>query len=283
MDELIEQYAEILYGTRHEARADAWMRVLAVVLQFDYEPELAKLNMIVSSDTNTTDVIEAVEDILIRCAESIGRRMQVTFDTDTCYRHPTALAGVLEALTGGLEEFEDYQTLLAIANSGEPIQFILENMIRYMEGTQLYEINDLITNVSPTLLTVLITHFEARAAEDDYNATGNQALLLMGRYAKRFPVNLEISTFIHSPDTIDPKTLADELEMPEEEAEYIEMLTVYGVGLSIIGNTEYDAAYTVLEERMGWLNGLDVDLTVPLRKAALVLEEIYPKEEALDE
>lgn len=283
MDEIIEQYAEILYGTRHQERADAWMRILGIILQFDYEPELVKLNMIVSSDTNSTDVIDQTEDLILRCAESIGRRMQITFDTDVCFRYPASLASVLEALTGGLEEFEDYQTLLAIANSGEPIQYVLENMIRYMDGTDKFEVDGIIINVSPTLLTVLITHFEARAAEDDYEATENPILLLLGRYAKRFPVNPEITTFIHAPDTIDPKVLADDLEMPEDEAAYTEMLTVYGVGLSILGNLEYDMAYAALEERMGWLNGLDVDLTVPLRKAAVALREIYPEEDEVDE
>lgn len=276
MEDLLVEYAEAIYGTRTEQRGDAWMRVAVLVLQFDYEPELTKIYQLVSTDTNTTDVIDQIEDIILRCAESLGRRLGITFDTDACFKYPTVLASVLEALTGGLEEFEDYQTLLGIANSEEPIQFILQEMIRYIDGDPNFEIGDVIINVTPNLLTVLTSHFEGKALEEDYETTLNPQLKLLINYAKRFPINPEIATFINATEETTVELIAEELTLPEEH--YLEYLTVYATGLAIIGNDSYDEAYAVLEERMGWLNGLDEDLDLPLRQAAQALEDIYREE-----
>lgn len=273
MNELYNFYANCLIEARHPERAAPLCELVMMAIDNDYEPALEQIYNLEMDDVATH--IDTLEGWIISCVVGLGHRLGIAFDADTCYRNPRIPLLVLKAVLEDLENFEDYEHLQAIAESGEPEAIVLENMIRYVRGDDFFEIGSAITLVEPRIMNVIGNFLNARAITDQATAIDDAELQRLAKYILLYPENPSVWAFQNAARTTEPNVLATTLVFENTGVPEERLLEIYAVGMSIYNNDTFDGAYVALEQRLAIINN-DALPAMPILKSAVEsLRAIY--------
>lgn len=273
MNELYNFYANCLIEVRHPERAAPLCELVMMAIDNDYEPALEQIYNLEMDDVATH--IDTLEGWIISCVVGLGHRLGIAFDADACYRNPRIPLLVLKAVLEDLENFEDYEHLQAIAESGEPEVIVLENMIRYVRGDDFFEIGSAITLVEPRIMNVIGNFLNARAITDQATAIDDAELQRLAKYILLYPENPSVWAFQNAARTTEPNVLATTLVFENTGVPEERLLEIYAVGMSIYNNDTFDGAYAALEQRLAIINN-DALPAMPILKSAVEsLRAIY--------
>ncbi|EIP7032260.1 hypothetical protein LRU95_002276 [Salmonella enterica] len=273
MNELYNFYANCLIEVRHPERAAPLCELVMMAIDNDYEPALEQIYNLEMDDVATH--IDTLEGWIISCVVGLGHRLGIAFDADACYRNPRIPLLVLKAVLEDLENFEDYEHLQAIAESGEPEAIVLENMIRYVRGDDFFEIGSAITLVEPRIMNVIGNFLNARAITDQATAIDDAELQRLAKYILLYPENPSVWAFQNAARTTEPNVLATTLVFENTGVPEERLLEIYAVGMSIYNNDTFDGAYAALEQRLAIINN-DALPAMPILKSAVEsLRAIY--------
>ena len=272
-EELYEFYSNCLIEARAPERAAPLVELVTLLLDFEYGDELADIHNLVKD--NLQEDIIPVERVIVRCAVALASTMGVALDPDKVYAVPSATLRLLHALTGDFEEFEDFDTLLAIACSGETEEYILENMIRHIHVDAGIFLDGLIINVEPRVMIVITNYLEAKMLENEESDIDYDAQARLVRYIRVYPTNPMVSTFVNAAYKLNPSVVADNLVW-EDPMGNIELAIIYLVGLVTMDSDNYNLAYARMEKRVHWLHVEDdAEITEVLSKAVIGLKQVY--------
>lgn len=272
MTDIYDDYADKLTTQRHETRAAPMLDLVSLALEYGYEPTLSNIYFEPIPDPN--DEVLRIEQIIMQCAIALAGRLGVGLNPQVANHKPKEVVRIIHGLTGSFEEFEDTDTLYGIVLSGEPAQFILENMIRYVYGDDDLHVEDLITNVEPRVLTVMENFLAATSLDGQGEVdvrTGRVA-----NYLRTFPQNPSAWVFMNLPPLVDLTVLTQSLDFADDNGlSAEETLVIYSVGLTIAICEDYDTAYTQLEKSLEMINNDDEDPRPILEQAIIGLKTIY--------
>lgn len=267
----------VITAARTEMRAAAMMDLVSLAIEFDYIPTLEEIYLNPLSETNDESI--RIEHIIIRCAVSLAGRMGVALDRNEAYNKPKEVVRILQGLTSEFEAYEDTDTLYAILSSGEADQHILENLIRYVYGDDNLFIEDLIVNVEPRVLNVMRNYM---AASSEESASGSEITPRQQRivsYLRLFPENPSAFVFLNLSPEANAETIASALDFTvESKLGDASLLTIYTVGLAIVFNETFDAAYASLEDMLALINADEVPEDLVLPRALKAIRVIYGSE-----
>lgn len=273
--ELYEFYANCLIEIRAPERAAPMTELVSILIDFGYAESLSRIHH-VAKDNLQNDII-AIEKIIIDCAVHFGFKLGVALDPERVNCTPSAVARLFNTLTGDMEDFEDFETLHIIVNSGETEEYVLENIMRHIYADQSIFIEGLFLNVEPRVITVLQSYLEAMVVENDASDVDYDSQARLVRYIRRYPINPMINLFANAAYKQKPKVIADSLEW-DEESDQKELAVIYLVGLVCLDSATYQEAYDRLEERVHWLPIEPEDSEECLQAAVGGLKDIYTQE-----
>ncbi|MGL5397260.1 MAG: hypothetical protein ACRDBQ_18585 [Shewanella sp.] len=277
VDPIYADCYEIITTARHELRAAPMMDLVSLALAFDYTPTLEEIYLNPLSDTNEECI--RIEHIIIRCAVSLAGRLGVGLDHNEAYNKPKEVVRIIQGLTSEFETYEDTDTLYAILLSGEPEQYILENLIRYVYGDDNLFIEDLITNVEPRVLNVMRNYMTAEAEASSSATEVTQRQQRIVSYLRLFPENPSAFVFLNISSEADAESVAGALDFTvESRIGDADLLTIYTVGLAITFNEDFDTAYASLEKMLALINADEVPENLVLPRALTAIKAIYGSE-----
>ncbi len=273
--ELYEFYANCLIEIRAPERAAPLTELVSLLIDFGYAESLSRIHY-VAKDNLQNDII-AIEKIILDCAVHFGFKLGVGLDPEQVNRIPSVVVRLFNTLTGDMEDFEDFETLHVIVNSGETEEYILENIMRHVYADQSIFVDGLFLNVEPRVVTVIQSYLEALVVENDASDVDYDSQARLVRYIRRYPINPMINLFANAAYKQKPKAIADSLVW-EEEFDQKELSVIYLVGLVCVDSLTYQEAYDRLEERVHWLPVEPEETEECLQAAVGGLKDIYTKE-----
>lgn len=273
--ELYDFYANCLIEIRAPERAAPLVELVSLLLDFGYNESLSEIHN-VAKDNLANDIV-AIEKIIVKCAINFGSKLGVALDPERVYAVPSVVVRLFNTLTGDMEDFEDFETLHVIANSGESEDFVLENIMRHIYADESIFVDGLIWNVEPRVITVIQNYLEAKVVENDATDVDYDAQARLVRYIRQYPTNPMVNLFANAAYKQKPKTIADSLVW-DEDYDQAELAVMYLVGLVCVDSETYDIAYPKLEERVNWLPIEPEDTDHFLKEAVAGLKEIYAQE-----
>tara|TARA_Y100001960_G_scaffold128678_1_gene137051 strand:- start:591 stop:1421 length:831 start_codon:yes stop_codon:yes gene_type:complete len=274
-NELFEFYANCLIEVRAPERAAPLVELVELLMDFGYDESLSEIHN-VAKDNLQNDIL-AIEKIIINCTVHFGSKLGVSLDPARVNAVPSVVARLLYTLTGDLEDFEDFETLHVIANSGETEEFILENIMRHIYADESIFLDGLFLNVEPRVVTVIQTYLEARIIENDATDVDYDAQARLVRYIRRYPTNPMVNLFANAAYKQKAKTIADSLQWDEDYKQF-ELAIIYLVGLVCVDSVTYEEAYPRLEERVNWLPVEPEETDLVLAEAVDGLKAVYEQE-----
>lgn len=282
MENLYDDYADVLGKVRQEMRLAPLLDLVSLGIDYGYDTTLSDIYYKPLPEANDETI--RLEAIIVKVAIALGQRLGVGFNPQEVFKKPKETARILHGLLESFDEFEDKDSLYGILCSGEPPQYILENMIRHVYGDNELHIENLIVVVEPRLLNALRNFMAAQSAEDASEGDINPRMTRIIPYLRLFPRNPSSYVFMNLPDLVDKNTIAQSLDFSEENGlSEVDLLVMYAVGLSIMDADTYDKAYVQLEENLALINNDDLPEGGILKEAMDALKAIYSVEQSDEE
>ncbi|AWN08949.1 hypothetical protein MLDJOKPK_00125 [Salmonella phage SPAsTU] len=281
MIDIYTDYAAVLTVNRHEDRAAPMLDLVSLGMDYGYDVALSDVYFNPLSEP--TEETVRLEGIIVKVAVALGNRLGVGLNPQIVFKKPKETVRILHGLLEKFEEFEDTDTLYGIVLSGETPEYILENMCRYVYGDDNLHFEDLITVVSPRVMTVMQNFLSASALEAQ-NA-GND-YLRQGRvvaYLRAFPENPSAFVFLNLPPEPDLTVVQQSFDYAADDISEEDLLIMYSVGLSIIPNETFDEAYDDLAKNFALLNAENLPAGDLLRRAMGALKAIYGMDDEQEE
>lgn len=273
MIDIYTDYAAVLTVNRHEGRAAPMLDLVTLGMDYGYDVALSDVYSNPLSDP--ADETVRLESIIVKVAVGLGNRLGIGLNPQIVFQKPKETVRILHGVLEAFEEFEDSDALYGIVSSGETPEYILENMCRYVYGDENLHFEDLITVVSPRVLTVMENFLAAESLESQKRNSDDVRQERIVTYLRLFPENPSAFVFMNLPAEPDLTVVQQSLEFRVEDISEIDLLTMYAVGLSIIPHAEFDGAYGDLEKNLALLNVDNVPPGEILRKGLEALKVIY--------
>jgi len=282
MENLYDDYADVLGMVRQEYRLAPLLDLVTLAIDYGYDTTLADIYYQPLPDQNEECL--RLEAIINRCAIALAQRLGIGLHPQQALNKPKEVVRILHGLLETFDEFEDKDSLYGILCSGEPPQYILENLCRHVYGDNELHFEDLITVVEPRCLTVMRNFLAASASEEAEEGLANPRMARIVPYLRIFPENPSSFVFLNLPDVIDENAVIQSLDFSEDNAvSDIQLLTIYTVGLAIIAADTFEEAYELLEDKLVLLNNDELPEGPILKDALAALREIYGTQEDEDD
>lgn len=282
MENLYDDYADVLGKVRQDTRLAPILDLVSLGIDYGYDTTLADIYYQPLSEPN--DECIRLESLIVKVAVALGHRLGVGLHPQEVFKKPKETARILHGILEGFDAFEDKDAMFGILCSGEPPQYILENLVRHVYGDNELHFEDLVTVVEPRLLNALRNIWAAESAAAANEGDNNPRMARIIPYLRLYPVNPSSFVFMNLPDLVDLNTVVQSLDFSEENGvSDVDLLVMYCVGLAIIDADQYTVAYQKLEECLALINNEDLPEGPILKDAMVALKEIYGMEHTTDD
>lgn len=274
MENLYDDYADVLGKVRQETRLAPILDLVSLGIEYGYDTTLTDIYYQPLPEPN--DECIRLEGVVVKVAVGLGQRVGIGFNPQEVFKKPKETVRVLHGILETFDAFEDKDALYGILCSGEPPQYILENMVRHVYGDNELHFEDLIVHVEPRLLNALRNIFAAESAEDAKETEVNPRMAQIIPYLRLYPANPSATVFMNLPAIVDINAVVQNLDFSEDNGlGELELLVIYTVGLAIMNAKQYDEAYDKLEDCLALINTDDLPEGPILKDAMTGLREIY--------
>ena len=234
-------YLSILSSARSPERAAALLSLVELLYESNYDETLDQIADIVSMNDSAADCIEQIEGLIISCTTSLLERLGVDIDVSNVYRYPRQVYEIIHTIIEGIEDYADYDSLLAIIDSDEPGSVALGNVVSFITHQPATYYHELINQVSNRLLKVIKATLNARSAASVEEVPNNLKMRVnaLQAYLKRYPVSalapaLENYGFLRT-----PKEIVQDLHLDPDELkhDYVEQVAPIIAGITVVTDT----------------------------------------------
>lgn len=187
-----EDLKSMLEEARHPVRSQALIAIAESLYEVGYQDDLDGFTMkIIATNDSVMDAIDKIEDFIFACARSLLDKLGVTYDRDMIYHRPIQVSHIISGLLFDIEEWDDYDTLMAIVDSGEPGGIMLGNLISQITGHPASEYHDVVYDILPKTHSAIRGSLVVKQLREEENEKRVKPEIIENiiKFAQRFPNN----------------------------------------------------------------------------------------------
>jgi hypothetical protein len=251
-----------------------------------YEEHLNEVLTLVAQNDAVADIILPTESLICGGAAELLMRLGVTVSTESVYASPRAALEVIKVLLGDLEAFDDYESLMAIYESGEPESIMMANLVAFVVGGFDSDYIDIIEAVSPKLMRIVHSILVAKLLSDTtIDHVDAEAATRAATFIATYPDNVITDVLDDGGYSAPMDELLTQIEIDRlTSANYQEEVALAVTGLLYVKNDTLLAASEMVDHYVELLSHTD-DLPerIAISKAVLsALETLYQPTEDVE-
>lgn len=159
MNDLFES---MINAARTPERAGSLLALVELLYSANYSDELERINEIAAVNDSVSECIDEIEGLIFVCTKSLCDRLGLGIDYTTIREQPHRIQQILTVICEQLEDFEDYDSLLAILESDEPNEIMVGNLVSFITAEQEIVFHDIIQYVQPKLIRTIKSVLNAK-------------------------------------------------------------------------------------------------------------------------
>lgn len=145
-----EDLKSMLEEARHPVRSQALIAIVESLYKVGYADDLDAFTLkIIATHDSVMDAIDKIEDFIFACTRSLLDKLGIIYDRDMVYHRPVQVSHIISGLLQDIEDWDDYDTLMAIVDSGEPGSIMLGNLISQITSHPASEYHDIVLDILP--------------------------------------------------------------------------------------------------------------------------------------
>lgn len=282
----------LLEEARHPVRSQALISIVNALEDVGYEEKFFSFTQeILGSHDSSMDAIDKVEGFIFACARSLLDKLGVMYDFNVMYNRPVHLSHIITGLLGDIEAWDDYETLLAIVDSGEPGGIMLGNVISHMTAHPASCYHEIVMDILPQTHRAIRGALIANQIEDQDNEgrVSPEIIENLVNFIKRFPHSQATHVLGNYGYT---KPMAELLSLCHVEYDtsrpdnYSKDVGIAAAGLLLTVYSTYDDAYNSDISRIVEMlvdDGHRTHVIPSVKAAALALQTVFGMREETDE
>ena len=244
-----EDLKSMLEEARHPVRSQALIAIVNSLYEVGYQDDLDGFTMkIIATNDSVMDAIDKIEDFIFACARSLLDKLGVTYDRDMIYHRPIQVSHIISGLLFDIEEWDDYDTLMAIVDSGEPGGIMLGNLIAQITGHPASEYHDVIYDILPKTHSAIRGTLVVKQLREEENEKRVKPEIIENiiRFAERFPNNAVVPLmgnygYVRTMDElVSACVITYDKNRPDD---YAKAIGIAAAGLLLTRYDNYDDAY----------------------------------------
>lgn len=251
-----EDLKSMLEEARHPVRSQALIAIVNSLYEVGYQDDLDGFTMkIIATNDSVMDAIDKIEDFIFACARSLLDKLGVTYDRDMIYHRPIQVSHIISGLLFDIEEWDDYDTLMAIVDSGEPGGIMLGNLISQITGHPASEYHDVVYDILPKTHDAIRGTLVVKQLREEENEKRVKPEIIENivKFAERFPNNVAVPLMANYGyvRTMDELVSACVINYDKNRPdEYAKTIGIAAAGLLFTRHDNYEDAYRSDIERL---------------------------------
>lgn len=284
MNDLFES---IIREARTPERADSLMDILDI-LEDDYEDDLYAINNIASMHDSSADAIGEVESLIFQCAFDLFTKLGVHLPLIHITNRPDFAHDVLITILDHIEDYQDYEGLLACLDAGHPPVIALADIISMVRNKPSSFYVDYITDIEPRTITAIRRVLTAKtlADYDDEMDLDPERGAIASRVVNLYPQTPMTELFADGGYNLDFDEMVEKVDLDTKvsESSLVETAGIVTAAICAVTQKEYDYAYGELHHcadlivASAALEGRDLNVIQITRVADRALREIFALE-----
>ncbi len=251
---MIELIESVLTNNRSPERAKSVLDMARLLSDVNYHDELLAVEGIIAMSDEGVDICFKIEELVMRCAVSLFNRLGMTVDVDAIDRDYEAAYNILDCVLSTFDSFDDYDTLMAIVNNGEPPVLVIADMVSFILHTDSSLYVDILIDVEDRAMRAITASLASRQLDEvQLVDADNIAILNQVRvFLTHFPQSKGVEVLVGESGS---GYLSTEKEMLDNNPveynnsnEYIEECASIIAAICISKYTSFDEAYSHIEK-----------------------------------
>lgn len=148
-------FGTIIPAARSPERSAILLSLVELLYDTNYSDELERINEIAAMNDAAMDCIDEVEGLIFVCTRSLCERLGLGVDYVDIRQYPQRVYQILDVICHQLEDFDDYDSLLAILESEEPNEIIVGNLVSFITTESQTGYHDILHYVQPKLVRTI--------------------------------------------------------------------------------------------------------------------------------
>lgn len=148
-------FGTIIPAARSPERSAILLSLVELLYDANYSDELERINEIAAMNDAAMDCIDEVEGLIFVCTRSLCERLGLGIDYVDIRQYPQRVYQILDVICHQLEDFDDYDSLLAILESEEPNEIIVGNLVSFITTESQTGYHDILHYVQPKLVRTI--------------------------------------------------------------------------------------------------------------------------------
>lgn len=269
---MFDVYQSVLSNGRAPERAEVLLEMVDVLYTAGYDDHLDDVMMLVATTDSVVDLILPTERLVCEAASELLIRLGVTVEVSAVYQQPKTTLEIIKVLLTELEAFDDYESLLAVMESGEPDTIILSNLVAFIVGTYESDYYEVIQGVSGKLMQVIRGILIAQQLTDKTNDQIDTARAhRAGTFLTTYPNTVLTDLIDDNGYSVSQEELISQVHIEYDTPNYNEQVALVVAGILFINHdTINDAQYSLDEVVELLLESDDLSQRLSVSKAVSV-------------
>lgn len=244
---MLELYITTFGDAYTPERQTRLIELVKILMEAGYDDELTKIYGYISQTDTLEDAAYRAQENIFDCTYSLLSKLSVGYPRDEITHNLTDVVELVSALLYKIEEYEDYNSLLAIIDSGENNVTILTNIVVFVSGREIHNYFDTIESVSDKLITVIRSNLMASQLDNDDEPLDPKAAARVSKFIKLFPTNAATNVLSDYGYLLPEEMLVDSIDVPDEGDTYLQDVALASAGIAVAKNDTYSDALTAME------------------------------------
>jgi hypothetical protein len=244
---MLELYITTFGDAYTPERQTRLIELVKILMEAGYDDELTKIYGYISQTDTLEDAAYRAQENIFDCTYSLLSKLSVGYPRDEITHNLTDVVELVSALLYKIEEHEDYNSLLAIVDSGENNVTILTNLVVFVSGREIHNYFDTIESVSDKLITVIRSNLMASQLDNDDEPLDPKAAARVSKFIKLFPTNAATNVLSDYGYLLPEEMLVDSIDVPDEGDTYLQDVALASAGIAVAKNDTYPDALKAME------------------------------------
>lgn len=244
---MLELYITTFGDAYTPERQTRLIELVKILMEAGYDDELTKIYGYISQTDTLEDAAYRAQENIFDCTYSLLSKLSVGYPRDEITHNLTDVVELVSALLYKIEEHEDYNSLLAIVDSGENNVTVLTNLVVFVSGREMHNYFDTIESASDKLITVIRSNLMASQLDNDDEPLDPKAATRVSKFIKLFPTNAATNVLSDYGYLLPEEMLVDSIHVPDEGDSYLQDIALASAGIAVAKNDTYSDALTTME------------------------------------
>ena len=187
---MIELYDEVLTDGRLHERKVPLVGLVTILYNTGYESEMDLIHTFLATNDGLQELTAQVENNIFTSVRSLLIKLGVDISIEDVYQYPMDTYNLLITILEEIENYEDYESLVNIVDSGEPPTIVLADLTTFIVGDTQNVLQEIIVSVTDALMRVIRSSLTSRALLDyDVDTPDHDAAIRAAAFITKYPNN----------------------------------------------------------------------------------------------